>query len=478
MINALRLEGAPALVVGGGPIALGRVQLLLESGAQVTVIATRINDEISALADQGSIVALTRSIDPDHDLDGYRVVFTAIDNESLSGLIARTCRARGTLVNVADIPELCDFYCVARGRRGHVQVAVSTNGQAPGLASRLRDSLLANLPDEVVEGVAGFGRLRRAVRQSDHRPEASARRMSWLREIANTLSWDELARLKTEDLRGYLRTYARDREPLAAAPLVKPKRSSPKATEEPTVYLVGAGPGDPELLTRKAYALIRSADLVLTDRLVAPAIRELIGGEVRIANKLAGRSEEGQRQLCLWMIEGAVAGRKVVRLKVGDPTIFGRACEEVHSLLENGVHVEIVPGISSVLSAPIQAGIAPTARGVADRLLILTGQGRGGSVPHPPAWDSSTTYIYLMAVSRFASIAEQLLARGFPSDTPAACIERATHPDERTLCGPLSTLAEQMAEAGVKAPATIVVGEVAKEPEYHAVLLARAASAA
>ncbi len=475
---AMRLEGAPALVVGGGEVAVGRVQLLLESGSQVVVIAPRVAPTILALAERGEVVVQTREVNPERDLDGHRVVFTAIDDEAVSADIARRCRARGTLVNVADVPELCDFFCVARGRRGNVQVAVSTNGRAPGLASRLRDSLLSSLPDNVVEGVEGFARLRNAIRQSDARPEASQRRMHWLRGVAQSLSWSELAALAHDNLGPYLQRYDEERGALLQPKLRAAKKRPRAKTAEPTVYLVGSGPGDPELLTRKAYDLLRSADLVLSDRLVAPAIRELIGGEVRIANKLAGRSERGQEQLCRWMLEGATAGRKVVRLKVGDPTIFGRACEEVHELLREGVRVEVVPGISSVLSAPVQAGIAPTVRGVADRILILTGQGQGGSVPHPPLWDASTTYIYLMAVSRFAEIAAQLEAQGFPLETPAACIERATQPDERVVSGSLASLPQRMAKLGVQAPATIIIGEVARQPEHHALLLARHAASA
>lgn len=485
LMIAMRLEGAPTLVVGGGNVAVGRVQMLLEAGAQVTVIAPHVSSEIAAWAEAGEIVLLSRVVDPQSDLSGYRVVFTAIDDELLSAQVAHRCRALGTAVNVADVPELCDFFCVARGRRGNVQVAVSTNGQAPGLAARLRDEVLSNLPIEVVQGVEGFSHLRRAIRKLDARPEASKRRMHWLRDVAQAMPWPELAALDVQNLGTLLARYKAERgalmrlRPRTRASSRADEAATEKAAEPPTVYLVGAGPGDPELLTLKAHRLIRNADLVLIDRLVPAAIRQMICGEVRIANKLGGRSEDGQKQLTKWMLEGAAQGRTVVRLKIGDPTIFGRAGEEIRELTDHGVRVQIVPGISSVLSAPIQAGISTTVRGVADRILILTGQGQGGRMPHAPQWDPQTTYIYLMAVSRFDSLAQHLVEQGFAPETPAACIERATHPDERTIRASLKDLPLQMKAHNVQSPATIIIGEVCRAHEPAALRgLLGAASAA
>jgi len=227
------------------------------------------------------------------------------------------------------------------------------------------------------------------------------------------------------------------------------------------ISLVGAGPGDPELLTVRAFRTLRSADVVIADRLVPTPILELVQGELRIARKPRGRAEAGQRELEAWTLEAARYGKHVVRLKTGDPFVYGRATEEIDAFAEAGFDVEIVAGLSSVTAAPVAAGIPLTMRGVADRFTVVTGQGKDGRWVAPPDYRPDQTLVLLMAVSRASIIADQLMARAWPADTPVAIVERATHDDERVTTATLSTLGATIAAAHVRAPAVIVVGEVA-----------------
>lgn len=226
------------------------------------------------------------------------------------------------------------------------------------------------------------------------------------------------------------------------------------------ISLVGAGPGDPDLLTVRAFRILRSADVVIADRLVPTPILELVQGRLRIARKPRGRARAGQRELEAWTLEAARAGHHVVRLKTGDPFVYGRATEELDAFSEAGFAVEVVPGLSSVTAAPVAAGIPLTMRGVADRFTVVTGQGEDGRWVSPPAYHPDQTLVLLMAVSRAGVIAEQLVARGWPAGTPVAIVERASHDDERVTPASLGTLGATIASAKVRAPAVIVVGEV------------------
>ncbi len=432
LMVAMRLEGTPALVVGGGSVASQRVSALLGAGARPRVVAPQVDSKIVELAKRGEI-SLERRPFRDSDLKGIRLVMVAIDSPEESKRIAKLARHLRIPINVADVPPLCDFYFCAIHKRGPLQIAVSTNGQGPGLAARIRDELAEALPQELDRAIDRFSKVRASLR---HLGSAFAKpRMSLLRGLSKTLSWRELAELSPEDV-------------------------SLGSAEQPRVHLVGAGPGDPDLLTVKALRLLESADLVLADRLIPSALLDLVSGELRVADKTPGRSESSQEQLHRWMIEAALAGRKVVRLKIGDPYLFGRGGEEVAELASHGIEVEVVPGITSALAAPLMAGIPATMRGDADRICVFTAAGQGGSIPIPPAWHPSTTFIGLMGMGALPKLARTLIKRGFPADLPAACIVNATREDEQTIVATLSELPAAVARAGLKPPGVLVFGSV------------------
>ena len=444
LMMAWCLEGRHVLVVGGGRVARDRVASLADTGARVTVVAPVVGPELRSAVSEGRVAwqprvwsaALQLELAPD-------LVLAAVDDAEVSAAIARTSRAHRVPVNVADQPEHCDFWFAAVHREGALQVAVSTAGAGPALAGRLRRELAASLPGSVGRALTRFGALRRAVRAADPAPSASARRMGWLTRLGRGRSWGALAQL---DVRTEVARYRRGDHAVVGR-----------------VTLVGAGPGDPRLLTIAARNALSSADLVLCDRLVPPAVRALAPAELRVAGKVPGRADAAQAELMRWMLEGARAGRHVVRLKCGDPFLFGRGAEERDALEAHGVPVEVVPGVSSALAAPLLAGISATERGVADRVVVCTGRGAGGVEVAPPAYCPHTTAVFLMSVGRLASLVAALRAAGWPAACPAAAVERASHPDQRVMRASLAELPSVAAARRLEAPAVIVVGQVAAE---------------
>ena len=443
LLVAWCVEGKACLVVGGGKISARRVRTLLAAGGQVQVVAPWLHPEIRARALRHEIHCEERGWRPS-DLDGVELVLVAIDDPRLSAEIAVACRARGLWVHVADRPELCDFIFPALHREGPIQVAVSTGGLGPGMAARVRDRIALSLPRNLQQATERFGALRRAIRQAAPQAEASASRMTWLAEWGRKLSLDELAGLDEATIQGLVERFERN----------------PQEKKTPKVFLVGAGPGDPELLTLAAIEALSQADLVISDRLVPAALLERIRGEIRIADKRPGRSRQSQSEIHGWMLEGVRAHQTVVRLKCGDPFLFGRGAEEVDFLGRHGIEVEVVSGLSSALAAPAAAGISLTSRHVSDRVLLLTARGADGRTVDLPSFREDQTCVFLMALGSLESLTSRLLALGYPADWPAALVSKATHPEQRSLTCALVDLPKQAAEAGLSAPAVLVIGRV------------------
>ncbi|RQM15540.1 hypothetical protein KXD40_004763 [Peronospora effusa] len=233
------------------------------------------------------------------------------------------------------------------------------------------------------------------------------------------------------------------------------------------MLLVGAGPGDPELLTLRAYRALQQADLVLADRLVPRDVLEIAKCEIRVARKRCGQADFAQAELDAWGLEALAMGKQVVRLKNGDPFVYGRGGEEVVIYSKAGFDVEVIPGISSALSAPASAGIPTTMRDVADQVLICTGHGKKDRFPDLPEYCDHRTTIFLMAIGRIEGLCEALQAeRGYPSDMPAAVIHAATMINESTVRSTLGTIAEEVRRRGIDPPGTLVLGNVVNALTY------------
>ena len=229
-----------------------------------------------------------------------------------------------------------------------------------------------------------------------------------------------------------------------------------------TLALVGAGPGDPDMLTLQAVKLLNNASLVIADRLISKEILEMIKCEVKVANKLPGCADEAQEEIYKWIYDAVIDGRNVVRLKIGDPFLFGRGGEEVLRMKESlGIDPLIAPGISSSYAAPLAANIPLTHRGISNQVLISTGYGKNSEVIDIPEYNNDRTVVLLMAVGRIDEISKNMTeCKGYPSETPVAIVEKATTPHQRTLIGTLETIGHVAKVHKAKAPATIVVGKI------------------
>ena len=249
--------------------------------------------------------------------------------------------------------------------------------------------------------------------------------------------------------------------------------SGGRVTEEPRVAIVGAGPGDPELLTVRAARLIAAADDLLVDALVPAAVYHGSRARLVYVGKRAGRPSVGQRRIEEILVRLARAGRRVVRLKGGDPCLFGRGGEEMRALEAAGVPYLLVPGVTSALAAPAAAGIAVTDRGQAESVTIVTGHRRAGHpepVPPLPAYEAERTVVVLMGLGALTELVDRALADGYPPDLPAAVVSKATLPGQRTVAAPLADLPAKVAEADLETPATVVIGRVAQRAEANAAI--------
>ncbi len=371
------------------------------------------------------------------DISRFAVVFLCDLDEDLSRRWHAHGHAHGKLVNDADVPHRCDFDVPALHCDGPVRVAISTAGLGPGMAGRIRKEIALTLPRTAGEAVRRFGGLRAWNKTRWGRPR--------LRRLAQSASFQELATLDTGDE-------------------LRARRTLSQVADDGRVVLIGAGPGDPELLTLSALRWLARADLIVADRLVAKAMREgleeITTAEWRVVNKPRGGATAGQRELETWTAEAALEGKTVVRLKSGDCGFFARTGEELHCYRAQGIDVTVVPGVSAIHASSAAAQIPLTWRGCADRVHIITAVGRDDSEPVAPNYDPDATLVILMGINVLPQLVERLIASGHPSTLSAAIVEKAASPDERVFTGALIDLPKLVREHGITAPATIVVGQV------------------
>lgn len=439
----LRLEGARVLVVGGGEVAARKIRLLRGSGAHIEIVARELNDELRDLAAQGGARLIAADFQKEQ-VQGCRLVIAATSDSDLNGAVARAAEAAGVPVNVVDDRSRGTFITPSIVERGPVTIAISTGGAAPVLARRLREKIEALLP-------AAYGRL--ADFMEKHRDRArqgsSDTRRLWERFL---------------DSGAPERVLAGD-EKSAASELDALLNEGNVATGE--VYLVGAGPGDPDLLTFRALRLMQQADVVLHDRLLTPGILELVRRDAqRIFVGKGPRSHEmSQEEINALLVKLAKEGKRVLRLKGGDPFIFGRGGEEIETLAEHRVAFQVVPGITAANGCAAYTGIPLTHRDYAQTCIFVTGHARkdGELQLH---WDQlarrGQTVVIYMGLTSLPQLCSQLIEHGLPESWPAAVVEQGTSEQQRVLAGTLADLPGRVAEANVAGPSLIIVGEVVK----------------
>ena len=442
------LNDQPCLVVGGGAVAARKVRLLEQAGAAVTVVAPVLCAALAEEAARGRIGHVQREFRPE-DLDGPVLVVAATDREAVNRQVSEEARARRIPVNVVDSPALCTCIMPSILDRSPVMVAVSTGGKAPVLGRLLRARLETLIP-------SAYGRLaslaesyRAAVKR--RLPDGEQRRRFWEDMLNGPLAEMVFA--------------GRDGEARAQLDHALADHAGQGA---PTgeVYLVGAGPGDPDLLTFRALRLMQQAEVVVHDRLVAPAIVDLARRDAEriYVGKERNNHVVPQGQINRLLVDLAKQGKRVLRLKGGDPFIFGRGGEEIEILAEEGIPFQLVPGVTAASGCASYAGIPLTHRDYAQSCVFATGHLKDGSLDlnWTQLVQPRQTAVFYMGLTGIAVICRQLVAHGMSPGTPAALVERGTHREQRVLIGTLETLPKIVTESQVRAPTLTIVGDVVR----------------
>jgi uroporphyrin-III C-methyltransferase/precorrin-2 dehydrogenase/sirohydrochlorin ferrochelatase len=444
----LELSGRTAVVIGATAVREGKVEGLLAADVgSVVVVVEQVSPRLESLAGLDGRVTIERRRWREQDLDGAFICVASSDDPLERSAIARAARARGVIVNVMDDIPNCDWAAPAIVRRGELVLAISTGGASPALAKKLRALVAAEFGEEWSEVVGVLRAVRRETMPT--LPDLGERARRW----AAALDLSEAATLVRQGRGDEL--HRRLVERLLAEP-----------TRDPgTVYLVGAGPGDPKLITVRGAEVLGVADVVVYDRLASPALLDLAPetSERIYAGKEPGRSAMRQPEIDALLIERALAGQRVVRLKGGDPFVFGRGGEEALACVRAGVAFEVVPGVSSAVAAPALAGIPVTHRGLAQSFAVVTGStAHGEQVDLGRVATATDTLVVLMAAGRLAATCAELIASGRRADEPAAIVQWAATPEQRTVVGTLERLPALAAAARFGPPATLVVGAVAE----------------
>lgn len=436
----VKLQARLVVVVGGGSIAAGKIPGLLQARARVRVLAPQVNAHIADWVRAGEIDWAAKEFEA-CDLQGAHLAIAATSLPQVNAAVFQAAEARGIFCNAVDDIENCHFYYGSIVQRGDLQIAISTSGKSPALAQRLRKELETKYPVAYAGWLDSLGEARDKLRAA---PDAKEN-FEENKEILHRLASGEM-----------FSRYVRAEERRATA-----KNGGGHAPGK--VYLVGAGPGEPELLTVKAARLLATADVVLHDSLVSAEILALISPRAEIIDvgKRAGRKLLTQGEINSLLVSYAQSRTTVVRLKGGDPALFGRAAEELEALRRANVSYEMVPGISAAMGAAATAGISLTDRRVASQVLFSTysrSPERGDL-----EWSqltADTTLVLYMPGSDYSEVAERLRNSGLPADLPCVIVSRATQAQQQVRWATVGSLASL---ENLPAPALFIVGRVASQ---------------
>ncbi|QHM74398.1 Siroheme synthase [Mixta theicola] len=435
------LNAKPVLVVGGGDVAARKIELLRRAGAEVRIAALELCAELQALAENQQVAWLARQFDVSQ-LDGVYLAIAATDDSELNARVFEAAQQRRLLVNVVDDQPKCTFIFPSIVDRSPLVVAISSSGTAPVLARLLREKLEALLPANLGQMAQVAGAWRDKVKQRFSK--MSDRRRFWERAF-NGLFASQMAAGNVQGAKQTLDAQLTE-----------------TATQQGEIILVGAGPGDAGLLTLRALQVMQQADVVLYDHLVSDEILDLVRRDADrlCVGKRAGAHSVAQEETNRLLVELAQQGKRVVRLKGGDPFIFGRGGEELQAAQEAGISFQVVPGVTAAAGATAYAGIPLTHRDYAQSVLFITGHCRadGDVIDWASLARARQTLAIYMGTVKAAEIAQQLIAHGRAATTPAAVIGRGTRQDQQVLTGTLAEL-ERLAQQA-PTPALLVIGEV------------------
>ena len=441
---SLKLQQQPCLIVGGGHIAYRKAVLLHKAGAVIHVIAPDIDANLLQLVEESQGQYIQALYPAQIQLNDYRLVIAATDDYAVNTQVFEDCEALKILVNSVDDPPHCRFMVPAIVDRSPLVISVASNGTSPVLSRQIRTQLETTIPHGMGKLAEFSGKWRAAVKAKISNPDE--RRVFWEDLYASPL-----------------------KEQVFHDNLVEADRLIEQAlaewkTPKGEVYLVGAGPGDPELLTLKALRLMQQADVVIYDRLVSPAIMELCRRDATKIYVGKARSNHAvpQEGINALLVEYASKGQRVCRLKGGDPFIFGRGGEEIQELFAAGVPFQVVPGITAASGCSAYAGIPLTHRDYAQSVRFLTGHLKEGSPELP--WDElvyqNQTLVLYMGLVGLEKICEKLIEHGQRPDMPVALISKGTTPEQKVLVGTLADIASKVEENHIQAPTLTIIGDV------------------
>ena len=449
-----RLRDQLALLVGGGDIALRKGRLLVRAGARLRVVAPQIDAELKQLVEQQGGEWLPENYQSFH-LEGVVLAIGATDNNDVNRQLHADAVARHLPVNVVDNPPLCTFIFPAIVDRDPLLISISSGGASPVLARWARSKIETLFPAGLGKLAELMGRFRKPLAEKLSR--IGARRLFWEGLLDGPLMEKVLAGQHAE-------AEALLSDAVANADI--------EALSRGEVYLVGAGPGDPDLMTFRALRLLQKADVVLYDRLVGQGILELARRDAELVYVGKARNEHvvPQQEINSLLVKYALEGKKVCRLKGGDPFIFGRGGEELDSVVAAGIDFQVVPGVTAAAGCAAYAGIPLTHRDHAQSVRFITGHRKDGSVDLP--WGSlntvNETLVFYMGLVSLAEICANLLAQGMASDMPAAIVSRGTLTDQQVIIGTLTSLPEKIAGMEVAAPSLLIIGSVVSlHPRYR-----------
>ncbi len=441
---SLKLQQQPCLIVGGGHIAYRKALLLAKAGAKIDVLAPEIDDSLLQLVQQSHGQYVQDVFSSSTALRHYRLVIAATDNNRVNQQVFAACEAENVLVNSVDDPPHCRFMVPAIIDRSPLVISVASNGTSPVLSRQIRTQLESSIPHGMGKLAEFSGQWRAAVKQKIVNPEE--RRIFWEELYASPLKEQVF------------------NDNLDAANQSIQHALAEWQTPKGEVYLVGAGPGDPELLTLKALRLMQQADVVIYDRLVSAPILELCRRDAEKVYVGKARSNHAvpQEGINALLVKYAQAGKRVCRLKGGDPFIFGRGGEEIQELYEAGVSFQVVPGITAASGCSAYAGIPLTHRDYVQSVRFLTGHLKEGSPELPWSelvYENQTLVLYMGLVG-LESICEKLIAHGQRADMPVALISKGTTPEQKVVVGTLANIASKVEQHQIQAPTLTIIGEV------------------
>ncbi|MFC3151618.1 siroheme synthase CysG [Litoribrevibacter euphylliae] len=446
-----KLENKTCLVVGGGVIASRRAHILLQAGADVTVISPEIEDTLTKSAELSKLKWIRSTFDVDaieHLLERITLVVAATDNDSVNQAVARFAEDHNIPVNVASDASKGDVIFPSIIDRSPVIAAVASGSKSPVISRLLRGTLEAALPAHIgkLTDIAGEFRAKVRAKISD----SNRRRAFWERFFQGPAGAAALAN-----------------DPQTSRDMLVDALDNFDLDVHPgEVYLIGSGPGDPDLLTLKALRLIQQADVVFYDRLVSQPILDMCRRDAKLVNVGKARSEHTvpQDQINKLLVEYAQKGHRVLRLKGGDPFIFGRGGEELEELATSGVPFQIVPGITAASGCAAYSGIPLTHRDYSQSVRFITGHLKNDTCDLP--WHEyaheNQTLVFYMGLVGLPIICKQLIANGMRSDMPMALVQKGTTPDQKVLLGTLETMPELVQSNDIKPPTLIIIGEVVR----------------